>query len=67
MCRASLADEDIEPLLAMLVSGVSPQEVATRAWCEVLLWLRAKAVIDEHAHLRRLHERDSARIVSLRI
>jgi hypothetical protein len=58
----------------MLVIGWSPHELATRAWCEVRLWLRARAVIDEHARLKLLHQRalleerdPSPRIVSIRL
>jgi len=47
---------------------------ATRAWCEVLHWLRARALMDEHARLRRMHQRalleerdPSPRIVSIRL
>jgi hypothetical protein len=59
---------------AMLVIGWSPHELATRAWCEVLLWLRARAIMDEHARLKRMHQRalleervPSPRIVSIRL
>jgi hypothetical protein len=67
-------DEEGDASYAMLVTGCSPPELALRAWCEVPLWLRARALIDEHARLKRIHQlalleerAPSRRIVSIRL
>jgi hypothetical protein len=48
--------------------------MGTRAWSEARLWLRARAVLDEHARLKLMHQRalleerePSHRIVSFRL